>query len=39
MDVLYLNVYDILNVDKVIVEVLVLVYIFFFFGENGVAWE
>jgi len=38
-DVSHLNVYDVLNADKVIVEASALEHINAFFGENGQAWE
>jgi large subunit ribosomal protein L4 len=38
-DVSHLNVYDILNADKVIVEAAALAHISSFFGEDGAAWE
>jgi len=38
-DVTHLNVYDILNADKVVVEASALAHIQSFFGENGQAWE
>ena len=38
-DVTHLNVYDVLNADKVVVEASALAHIQSFFGENGQAWE
>lgn len=38
-DITHLNVYDVLNADKVVVDAAALAHIQSFFGENGQAWE
>jgi large subunit ribosomal protein L4 len=37
-DIKHLNVYDVLNADKVVIEESALAYINDFYGESGAAW-
>jgi len=38
-DIMHLNVYDVLNADKIVVEASALAHLNTYFGENGQAWE